>query len=307
MRLAIILGSALLLLAAPRAASAQVYCASRPTNSSGYASYVPTGYSSYSGFASFPGGMASGALPSGYSTNPYVGCAPTTATTSANPIDQSGGGSSPPSYSAVIASNVYNPYSGWGIPNAASYPFASYGANTTPGSANTPGNPTTSTNFAAFPGMAPSGSLTVAPANTPRTSSPSNTTVSQSTAAAAPFSAPAAPTATMASYGGYTPPAGSSIANNGATYYNAAGVSIYYGGADPSGNAPAPGAVSALGASTYGTAAAVAPGAYGTGPTAAAGVDYGGASQYTYGNGASFPVPDAGAGAAPAYGCDASC
>lgn len=111
----------------------------------------------------------------------------------------------------------------------------------------------------------------------------------------------------MASYGGYTPPAGSSIANNGATYYNAAGVSIYYGGADPSGNAPAPGAGSALGASTYGTAAAVAPGAYGTGPTAAAGVDYGGASQYTYGNGASFPVPDAGAGAAPAYGCDASC
>src|SRR4051812_12896481 len=62
-----------------------------------------------------PGRQASGTLPPGYNTNPYGGCASTSSTTSANPSDGNGSATSAPTYSAVIASNVYNPYSGWGI------------------------------------------------------------------------------------------------------------------------------------------------------------------------------------------------
>src|SRR5438105_2445015 len=100
-RLALVFGMALLVLAAPRAAGAQTYCASASSGSSGYASYIPTSYTSYTGFASFPGGMASGVLPFAYRTNPYVGCAPTTPLSSANPTDLYGSATSPPSYSAV--------------------------------------------------------------------------------------------------------------------------------------------------------------------------------------------------------------
>ena len=112
--------------------------------------------------------MASGTLPAGYATNPYLGCAPTSSTTTGvNPVDAGTAAPSTPSYSAVIASNVYNPYSGWGLTNAASYPFASYGNNT---AAATSGNPTggtgTYSGFAGFPGMAPSGALTAPPTNT---------------------------------------------------------------------------------------------------------------------------------------------
>src|SRR5215470_12776097 len=58
-------------LALPTAAWAQQSpCTAAPaTNNSGYVSYVPTSYSAYSGFASFPGGLASGLVPAGFGGN----------------------------------------------------------------------------------------------------------------------------------------------------------------------------------------------------------------------------------------------
>lgn len=119
MRLAVVLGLAALSLAAPGAVQAQTYCASSGAGSSGFSSFQPMSYSAYSGFASFPGGPTSGALPAGYSTNPYGGCAPTTPASNSNPYDPSSAAASQPTYSGTYASNVYNPYSGWGLTNHA--------------------------------------------------------------------------------------------------------------------------------------------------------------------------------------------
>lgn len=289
MRLAIVLVSALLLLAAPRAASAQVYCATGSTGSSGFASYVPTGYSHYSGFASFPGAMVSGTLPAGYNTNPYIGCAPTTATSNANPYDPNANANSAPSYSAVIASNVYNPYSGWGLTNAASYPFASYGNSAaTTALGNLYGSASLYSGFAGFPGMAPSGYLTAGTTSSTGASSSASATV------AAPFSAPAAGLAATPSYGGYSPAAISSSTSNNASYYNAAGVTIYYGGANASANGS-------------GASAGSAPTYSGFGTSAGYGATSGGASYYTYGNGAPAAAPYSGVSTMVTYGCGSNC
>lgn len=282
MRLIIIFGLAVLGLAAPQAAGAQTYCASGATSNSGFTSYVPTGYSHYYGFASFPGAIASGLLPAGYSTNPYTGCAPTTPQTSANPVDLSGSTTSAPTYSAVVASNVYNPYSGWGLTNAASYPFASYG-NGASSAATNPlyGGTTPYSGFAGFPGMAPSGYLTAGTTSAVVQSSASSNAAPSPTAAGSP--------ATTSSYGGYTPTASPFSTPSSASYYNAAGVPIYYGGANAS-------------SSGAGTSAGAAAGSGGSGASPSFGTGY-----YTYGNSAPTAAPYSGVSTMITFGCGGTC
>jgi hypothetical protein len=283
-RLAVVFGLALLALAAPQAAGAQIYCASGPSSPSGYTSYVPTGYSHYSGFASFPGAMTSGALPSGYSTNPYTGCAPTTAASNANPYDPNASAASSPTYSGVYASNVYNPYSGWGLTNTASYPFASYGNSGSTAATNYGyGGLSPYGNFAGFPGMAPSGYLA-------GTSSSATTYNFNSNTA----STPAAPS----SYGGYTPTASPFSTSNAPSYYNAGGVPIYYGGANASSTA----AGTSASYSGFGTTAG-----YGNGYSAVGTSAGNGGGYYTYGNGASTAAPYSGVSTMITYGCGGTC
>src|SRR5262249_37679018 len=95
-------------LALPAAASAQSYCGG-PANTA-FSNFVPAGYSGYSshsGFPRYPGTLASGVLPPGYTTN--------LSATSCAPISNT---------SYTYASNPYNPYSPYAAANTGS-PFAS--------------------------------------------------------------------------------------------------------------------------------------------------------------------------------------
>ncbi|HEY7064863.1 MAG TPA: hypothetical protein VII06_25540 [Chloroflexota bacterium] len=245
-RLALVLGLAALSLAAPRAAAAQTYCANTGANNSGFSSFQPTGFSAYSGFASFPGANASGVLPAGYSTNPYGGCASTTpAASGVNPYDATTAAASQPSYSGTYASNVYNPYSGWGLTNAASYPFITYGNTAAYTPSYLQGSNNVYNGFAGFPGMAPSGALTTTNAGyaLPAPASANTTTVGN---AAGGNTAGGGGAAGSGSAGGASPfasyntGAAPSSAPTSGSYVNSGGVPIYYGGANATtGTAPA--------------------------------------------------------------------
>ena len=94
-RLVATLGLALAALGVPVTASAQSYCGG---GNGGYSLFAPTGYSAYGGFASFPGGFTSGAVPNNYSSNLYNGC---------------GSAGSAASQPYTYTGNTYNPYSGY--------------------------------------------------------------------------------------------------------------------------------------------------------------------------------------------------
>ncbi len=65
----------------PTAVGAQSACVTLGSLTvAAYTQFIPTGYSPYMGFASYPGGPASGLLPPGYSPNPYSApCTPAAA------------------------------------------------------------------------------------------------------------------------------------------------------------------------------------------------------------------------------------
>ena len=128
-RLVAALGLALGALALPAAASAQTYCGA----GSGYSVNAPTGFTAYTGFAAYPGGFTSGAVPGNYSTSPYGGCGVNTYS------------NLPYNYTA----NTFNPYSSYATAGAGTYgynamvassyygapasPAPGYGGYTTPG------------------------------------------------------------------------------------------------------------------------------------------------------------------------------
>ncbi len=136
------LGLALGALALPAAASAQT------CGGGGYAVYTPTGYTAYTGFAAYPGGFTSGAVPSNYSTTPYGGCG-------VNSYSYL-----PYSYTA----NTYNPYSGYATAGAGTYGYNAavtagyYGApaSTTPSYTGYDPNAAYGTGYAYSGGSAPS-------------------------------------------------------------------------------------------------------------------------------------------------------
>ena len=150
MRLPVALGLGILLLGAPTGVAAQSYGTYSGTGGSyPYTSYTPTGYSPYSGFASYPGGYASGMLPSGYSTNPYASAYNASAAVS-------GYNSIPYTY----VSNTYNPYSPWAAAGSTTYPWATesgsgsntasvYNAGAYPGYGTGQGSTASSTGYAA--------------------------------------------------------------------------------------------------------------------------------------------------------------
>lgn len=252
MRLAIVLGAALLALT-PGAVDAQATCTAGAVNNSGYTTYVPTGYTAYTGFASFPGATASGVLPAGYSTNPY-GCATSSANAQGAPstagvsTDAYGGAASGATYSAVYASNVYNPYSGWGVNNAASYPFASsYAFSGAPRGLGTAYAPASLySGFASFPGMAPSGYITAGGGASTTSPFSSYGNTGAASTAASPFS----------SYQGAT---GASNAASISYPYGTSGTASYYGVGSSASNGSATGTTTNGTAGSYGT-----PNAYGT-------------------------------------------
>jgi hypothetical protein len=249
-RALIAVGLTLLALALPATAGAQTYCPAgyQAVPSPYFSSFVPTGYTAYSGFASYPGAFASGTLPAGYGTNPYSVC---------QPVGTSPGTGSTPSYSVVYPSNVYNPYSGYGVTNPASYPYVSAAQQGYPGDwsgysySNAYGGwtPYAGYGFAAFPGIAPSGYLSSSSSGasqaiygnagiyTPTPSSYSSPYYSPS------GSAPSG-TYPSAGYPGYTTGAsaysayGSPFASYGSNYgYSGYGYNYGYGAYGPGGGA----------------------------------------------------------------------
>jgi len=104
-RLVATLGLALAALGIPMTASAQSYCGG---GNGGYSLYSPVGYSAYGGFASYPGGFTSGAVPNNYSSNLYNGCA------------SAGSAASQP---YTYTGNTYNPYSTYAAAGSGTYGY----------------------------------------------------------------------------------------------------------------------------------------------------------------------------------------
>jgi hypothetical protein len=156
----------------PAAAGAQSACVALGGAAAGYTQFVPTGYSPYTGFASYPGGPASGLLPPGYSPNPYSApCAPASTESSAvyyypwNPYSLASGGSAgalasgPYGYglaSGTSALGGAGALSGYGLASSASTwpagPSSAYGTLNY-----LPYGSSAYTGFASYPGLAPAG------------------------------------------------------------------------------------------------------------------------------------------------------
>ncbi|HZU06678.1 MAG TPA: hypothetical protein VFB73_11960 [Chloroflexota bacterium] len=175
MRPWLVLGLVAAFLGFPVAAGAQSACVALGGAAAGYTQFVPTGYSPYTGFASYPGGPASGLLPPGYSPNPYSApCAPTAADGGTvyyypwNPYTLTSGWDTGAlavgSYSAGPSSGVYTPsgtapLAGYGFSGVVSGGSAGAAPVSSPyGTLNyQPYGSSAYTGFASYPGLAPSG------------------------------------------------------------------------------------------------------------------------------------------------------